>query len=243
METPDDQIRKRINQIVDEGYDGSQRALADAAGVSQALLSRVISGDRAPSRKLLRAIGSLPQINAKWLETGKGKPLQTQPQILTDLGALVPFAKQLLPGTPLQFEHLLRSLFIAVPRQYFGEDVYAISVNEVVDAGQFATDALQNNNMTREDTLIIGTDPGRCKTSRHKLQVIRTVDDRVALTFGESAAAVATSTPSKKTKSIEEEVLQSCQSKRAIFLDDDAPSPSKKRTVIVGFVTLLMREY
>ena len=243
METPDDQIRERINRVVDEGFSGSQRALADAVRMSQALLSRVLSGERPPSRKLLGAIAGLPQINAEWLETGKGEPLQTRPQILTDLGALVPMAKRLLPGRPLQSEQLLRSKFLAVPREYYGEDVYAIVVNEVVNAGQLAFSALQTHGLTLSDNLIIGTDPYECETSCHKMQVIRTVDDHVALTFGEPAAAIAASTPPSKPKSIEEASQQSCRPTRAIFLDDDSPLQSKKKPLVVGFVTLLMREY
>ena len=102
--------------------------MADAVEMSPALVSRVISGERPPSRKLVEAIARQPQNNAKWLHTGKGKPIQSRPQILTDIGALVPVAKQPLPGPLLESEDLLSHRFLSLPRAFFSATTYAIEV-------------------------------------------------------------------------------------------------------------------
>ena len=97
----------RIKMIVDRVFAGSQRSMAKSIRISPATLSLVLSGQREPSPKLLHSIASLPSVNREWLLRGTGEPLNLQPQVLTDIGAIVPYAHGLLPGRPKDFEDRL----------------------------------------------------------------------------------------------------------------------------------------
>jgi transcriptional regulator with XRE-family HTH domain len=68
----------RIIQVMELIFAGSQRQLAEAVHMSPAMISRVVSGKRDPSKRLIKAISQLPEVNADWLLTGNGDPVNTQ---------------------------------------------------------------------------------------------------------------------------------------------------------------------
>lgn len=94
-------VRKRIRYLLDHRWGGSQRGMARAIGVSQGLISKVLSATQKPGRRLLGAIERYPGINSDWLRNGIGHPLPTPEQ-----GSL-PVALGVLPGPPLEYPHLL----------------------------------------------------------------------------------------------------------------------------------------
>jgi hypothetical protein len=61
--------------------------------IAHPLLSRTLSGNRAPSRTLINAMESLPQVNARWLHEGVGEPLLTGETTLPVVSKLPPNAK------------------------------------------------------------------------------------------------------------------------------------------------------
>lgn len=152
-----EELRKRIKNVLDQVFAGSQRAMAQSLGVSAPLISRVLSGDMDPSRKLIHAISELPQVNSQWLQAGKGKAIQRRPQILIDRGSLVPLARQLLPGPLIENEDLLNSVFVAIPRAVFSESSYAVRVDDVLKAGQCKPTFPVEQNLITTDYLIVET--------------------------------------------------------------------------------------
>ena len=257
MDPEAEEFRKRVVQVIDLAFAGSQRSLADAIKMSPALVSRVASGIFPPSKRLLQAIGKLPQVNSKWLRTGKGKPIQTQPQVLTDLGAIVPVAKELLAGPLLDSEDLLSHKFLSVPRAFYSPTTYAIEVKSCMCDSLL----LKQEFLKPDDTLIVETAPDR-------LSEIAGTDSKMlrVMYLPEFGAALATSDidyfriagglqPSKNEmdnpKTIDGRKF------RAVELDTDekdltSEKPRRKLSAIsdrhqtptvVGVVTMLMREY
>ncbi len=282
-------IRDRILSIVDGPYAGSQRALALAIGFDPSSLSRVLAGHVPASKKLLQAIAQLPQVNEQWLSTGEGEPIQTKPQVLTDIGAIVPVAKQLLPGQPLEFEHFLSHRFLSVPRAFCTATTYAIDVQSCkCDQELRARELLKPG-----DTLIVETSPDRLRDvftgDSKKLLVMCSSEYGAALAGSESdyyriteglpqskqKMDIPTTIDGRKGRAIKLDeydennldvplqkmdlpITTDGRKGRAIILDEDVKNyldePVKRGTaqrtggrkespVVVGLVTLLMREY
>ena len=66
----------RINRILELQFGGiQQREASRRIGVTHSLLSRTLSGDRAPSKTLVTALAKMPEVNERWLLDGIGEPL------------------------------------------------------------------------------------------------------------------------------------------------------------------------
>ncbi len=101
-----------------------QREAARQIGVTQSLLSRTLSGEREPSKTLLRKLGSFPGVNARWLLDGIGEPL-------TAGGTTLPIIEQLPKKPETKWEELQQEAerhWISEPR--FSETRYWCRVNE-----------------------------------------------------------------------------------------------------------------
>lgn len=281
--------RVRIRQIVDRLFAGSQRAMAHRVGFSPGLVSRVLAGHAPVSEKLLQAIAQLPQVDEQWLWTGEGEPIQTKPQVLTDIGAILPVAKQLLSGTLLESEELLSHRYVSVMRAFFSSTAYAIVV-----ASCKCDQELQTREFLKpDDTLIIETSPDQLRDvprdDSRKLFVMHTSEYGAALAGSESdyyriteglpqskqKMDIPTTIDGRKGRAIKLDeddennldvplqkmdipITTDGRKGRAIILDEDVKNyldePVKRGTaqrtrgrkespVVVGLVTLLMREY
>jgi transcriptional regulator with XRE-family HTH domain len=96
-----DALRDRVRYLLEYRWHGNQREMARAIGVSQGLISKVLSGAQSPGRRLLRALEGYPGVNLEWLRKGTGQALPTPEE-----GSL-PVAPGVLPGPPLEYPHLL----------------------------------------------------------------------------------------------------------------------------------------
>ena len=284
-----DTARYRIQWVVDGPFAGSQRALALAIGFDPSSLSRVLAGHVPASKKLLQAIAQLPQVNEQWLWTGDGEPIQTKPQVLTDIGAILPVAKQLLSGTLLESEELLSHRYVSVMRAFFSSTAYAIVVASCKCDQELRTREFLKPN----DTLIIETSPDQLRDlprdDSRKLFVMHTSEYGAALAGSESdyyriteglpqskqKMDIPTTIDGRKGRAIKLDeddennldvplqkmdipITTDGRKGRAIILDEDVKNyldePVKRGTaqrtggrkespVVVGLVTLLMREY
>lgn len=104
--------------------DIQQREAARQLEVTQSLLSRTLSGEREPSKTLLRKLGAFPDVNARWLLDGIGEPLFTG-------GTTLPVIEHLpkKPGTRWEeLEQEAERFWISEAR--FSETRYWWRVNE-----------------------------------------------------------------------------------------------------------------
>ena len=253
-----DTARYRIQWVVDGPFAGSQRALALAIGFDPSSLSRVLAGHVPASKKLLQAIAQLPQVNEHWLWTGEGEPIQTKPQVLTDIGAIVPVAKQLLSRPLLESEELLSHRFVSVMRAFFSSTAYAI----VVASCKCDQELRTREFLKPDDTLIIETSLDSLRdVSRddsQKLYVMHTSEYGAALAGSESDYYRITEGLPQSKQKMDIPTTIDGRKGRAIKLDEDDENNldvpvergnaqrtrgRKESPVVVGRVTLLMREY
>ena len=69
-------LSKRIERVVTMLYSEAQQSkAARKLKIGQPLLSRTLSGDRAPSKTLVKALAKIPEVNERWLLHGIGEPL------------------------------------------------------------------------------------------------------------------------------------------------------------------------
>ena len=86
---------RRLREVVEYGYGGSQALLADHAHVSASLVSRVLSGRQNAPFELLASIAEKTDVNLRWLISGIG---DIHESATTEF--LLPRSKTLLPGLP-----------------------------------------------------------------------------------------------------------------------------------------------
>ena len=94
-------VRDRVKFLLDYRWDGNQRGMAEDLGVSQGLISKIVNGFQGAGPRFLAVLGRQPGVNAQWLQGEGGQPLN-----LPEKGSL-PIALGLLPGSPLDYPHLL----------------------------------------------------------------------------------------------------------------------------------------
>src|SRR5262245_14415265 len=96
-----EKIRRRVEWVLNHLYAGKQRRLADALGMSQSLISRVVHGQQGAGPELLAALARLPGVNPTWVSEGTGEPL------LPATKGSLPVAHAVLPGWPGRYPQLL----------------------------------------------------------------------------------------------------------------------------------------
>lgn len=72
--TPDE--CQRVATLCNALWEGSPTRMAKAIGCSPSAITNVTSGRQRPGRQLLAAIATDVRVNAAWLLTGTGSPLQ-----------------------------------------------------------------------------------------------------------------------------------------------------------------------
>jgi transcriptional regulator with XRE-family HTH domain len=111
---PKNQIRKeewkspgeRVNWLIDKKFMGNRSTMARRLGFSPSTLSRVVTGEKPPGRRLLSAIVERLGVDSKWLLTGEGEPF-VRASARAGLETAAPVANDLLPGPPQDCRELL----------------------------------------------------------------------------------------------------------------------------------------
>lgn len=93
--------RERLSYYLRVLYRGNQRVMADAAGVTQSFVSKILSGAQQPSAGFLDTLSRQPLVNPAWLLRGEGEPL------LPSTAGTLPVSDLILPGTPSAYPDLI----------------------------------------------------------------------------------------------------------------------------------------
>jgi hypothetical protein len=93
--------RGRVRYLLEHRWGGSQRQMSRDLGVSQGLISKVVSGQQGPGNRFLAAIARQPGVNEDWLYRGAGRPMNPPTR------GTLPTADWVMPGLPLAYPHLL----------------------------------------------------------------------------------------------------------------------------------------
>lgn len=94
-------LRDRIELVLELAFGGKQVRAADALGVPQSVISKMLAGKRPPNKALLDRLAALPNVNEHYLFRGEGEPL-----LASGMGTL-PIADIVLPGGPAEYRDLL----------------------------------------------------------------------------------------------------------------------------------------
>jgi hypothetical protein len=126
--------RGRVIWVLDQLFSGNQREMSRAVGVSQASISRVISGTQEPGRQLIVAIASLPTVNDTWIYTGRGEPLSLKPydQSSRHGDCALPVALKIIPGAPKDHLLYLTGSNFPIPQQFHGASRYWLRFSETI---------------------------------------------------------------------------------------------------------------
>lgn len=97
---------RRVNWLLDKKFIGNRSTMARRLGFAPSTLSRVVTGEKPPGRRLLTAIVEHLGVDSKWLLTGEGEPFV---RTITSGGweTVAPVADKLLPGAPQDHRELL----------------------------------------------------------------------------------------------------------------------------------------
>ena len=128
----------RIRYALEKLWAGNQSEMARDLACSQALISRVIAGNRTPGLKLLEALAAHPSIDERWLMTGVGNLLVREGPGGVPPTAFLPISTQLLPGPPEEHRHLLSGAYRPVASPDLGEARYW----HCLESGQLADQGL-----------------------------------------------------------------------------------------------------
>ena len=137
---------KRVHLLLQQQYGGNQRRMAAAAGVSQALISLVVTGRQRPGRQLLEALSRLPGVDPAWVLRGVGQPLQS-----ATMGSL-PIAFAVLPGSPSSHPELFTGLRHPVAAELHKESRYWLPIWENSRLANVAEWKLQHGDLLLLET-------------------------------------------------------------------------------------------
>jgi hypothetical protein len=118
----------RIERLLRLLWAGNQRKMAEDLAVSQATISKVVRGERAPGSKLLDAIANHPAVNRHWVHEGQGEPLRAEHHETPADECLVPVARVILPGPPSNNVGLLAGSRVPIAAFYFAPSRYLLEV-------------------------------------------------------------------------------------------------------------------
>ena len=139
--------RKRVKYILEVVWNGSQREMARAVGISQSLVSKVVNGQQPPGKRFMAALAKYPGINAEWIMNGTGHAVQ-----FPQRGSL-PVAYGVLPAPPLEVPHLLSGSRHPVADQYDRNSRYWLLLTE-----QSPVVRDQSHRLAPNDLLLLETD-------------------------------------------------------------------------------------
>ncbi|MEI8375528.1 MAG: helix-turn-helix transcriptional regulator [Planctomycetota bacterium] len=142
-----EEMVERIEHLHQILYRRNQRLLADATGVSQSFVSKILGRSQQPSQNFLDALARQPLVNPAWLFRGEGEPL-----LPVNAGTL-PIANVILPGSPREYPGMLTGMRLPVAAGLDRDTRYGLPL-----AGYWS-DLLQDRLlMSAADTLIIESD-------------------------------------------------------------------------------------
>jgi hypothetical protein len=118
----------RIEILLRILWSGNQRKMSEDLSVSQALISRVVRGQRAPGSKLLDAVASHPRINPMWVHEGQGEPLRAEHREAPADESLVPVARVILPGPVADHAGLLAGPRVPVAAFFHRSTRYLLEI-------------------------------------------------------------------------------------------------------------------
>lgn len=104
--------RERVLMILEQRYAGHQTRLANALGVTPALVSAIVRSVQPPTRNLMARLGAVEGINPHWAATGEGEPFGA------DTRGTLPVSDVLLPGPPASHPQFLTGTRFSVPPAY-----------------------------------------------------------------------------------------------------------------------------
>jgi len=150
-------LSKRIERVVTMLYSEAQQSkAARQLKIGQPLLSRTLSGDRAPSKTLVKALAKIPEVNERWLLHGIGEPLLYG-------GTSLPVVSHLPKTATTRWEEVAsKTESFSVSENKFSESRFwwRLTASTLKSWGQWG----QNNvRAAAGDFLLLETDPGQMK--------------------------------------------------------------------------------
>jgi transcriptional regulator with XRE-family HTH domain len=139
--------RKRVKYVLEVIWGGKQREMARAVGITQSLISKVVSGLQPPGKRVMEALAKYPAINADWALHGTGHAIE-----FPQRGSL-PIAFGVLPVPPLEAPHLLSGSRHPVADQYDRNSRYWLLLTE-----QSPVVRHQPHRLASNDLLLLETD-------------------------------------------------------------------------------------
>jgi hypothetical protein len=97
----DEALPSRVELLIDVAFGGNQLRAANALGISQPSISKVIAGTRPPNQTLIERLAAYPGVNPRYLYHGEGQPLMPSTTGTLPVGHIV------LPGLPGEHQDLL----------------------------------------------------------------------------------------------------------------------------------------
>jgi transcriptional regulator with XRE-family HTH domain len=165
----------RIALLLRVVWAGHQRRMAEDLSVSQATISKIVRGERAPGSKLLDAVARDPRVNRMWLLEGVGEPLRAEHREAPVDECLVPVARIILPGPPREHAGLLAGPRIPVAAFFFRPSRYLLEIG--ADAAVVPISELK---IAPGDMLLLETDSATWQGD------VRILKDRLCAVRGEA---------------------------------------------------------
>jgi hypothetical protein len=166
----------RIEFLLRVLWSGSQRKMSQDLSVSQALISKVVRGERAPGSKLLDAVANHPRVNRLWLHEGQGEPLRAEHHEAPADEYWVPIARLILPpGPPADHEGLLAGPRLPVAAFYYRSSRYLLEIG-----ADDAVVRVSELKIAPGDMLLLETDSATWQGD------VRVLNDRLCAVRGEA---------------------------------------------------------
>ena len=110
-------------------FESNQNRMAQALGVSQTVVSKIIRGQQIPGSRVLAALAGHSRVNPNWLYTGEGEPLVVEKGNATQ-GYTLPIARSPLPGLPRESPELLTRDSFPVAAAHFAVQNYYLQIQQ-----------------------------------------------------------------------------------------------------------------
>lgn len=252
---------QRVRYLLDFLFDGNQSKMADALGIPQPVISRVVTGKLRPGKQLIAALTGHPKVNPAWLATGKGDPLLAA-EASSSEGWPVPVASCLLPGRPADCKMMLKPIVHYVPGATYRDSLYAVKAH-----GCVPRDITEPLHILPDDLLLIESDPaawvtnigslnGRLTAVRFEVDGVQEIVLREVQVTGQAAKRTLTvlSVPQIRERLAREAQAEKDRQdygreQRDVMMRDESSTQSKsKRSMIeqsqiVGLVVQLVRNF
>ena len=157
----------RFRTVLHDFFAGSQSAMARGLGCSQPMVSRVVAGEKEPGPRLLMALANFPGISRRWALTGQGEPLSSLGPEPMAGDAMLPIARQLVPGHLEAYREFLTDACLPVLRRDYRRSRYWLILDN---------DDQAERGLLRGDAILVESDGswlGKPKLFKNKWCAIR----------------------------------------------------------------------